>query len=185
MGIIEIVLIGIGLSMDASAVSMSNGLAHRRMKLGGALKISAFFGAFQGFMPIFGYLAGSVFSSFIRRIAPWLSLILLGFVGGKMIYESTTCCQSKPPVLSTKQLFIQAVATSIDALAVGVSCAALGVNILVASILIAVITFIMSFISVHIGKKCGDFFASKAEILGGLILIGIGIKLFIEGLFFC
>lgn len=187
MNILEILFIGIGLSMDAAAVSMSNGMCIRRIRLRHAAATAFAFGVFQGIMPLIGYFAGSLFAEQIGAIDHWLALILLGFIGGKMIYESLTADHESCPVdrrLTFRLLFVQAIATSIDALAVGVSFAALTVNILLASSLIAVTTFVLSFASVYIGKRFGTILNKKAEIVGGLILVLIGVKTFVEHTFF-
>ena len=169
MGYFEIILIGIGLSMDAVAVSMTNGMCLKQMHVKHAFVTALAFGLFQGIMPLIGYFAGSVFAEKVNAIDHWLALILLGFIGGKMVYEAVksdedhTVCK----VLTFRLLLVQAIATSIDALAVGVSFAALTVNI----------------IAVYIGKKFGDLLKQKAEIVGGIILILIGLKIFVEHMF--
>lgn len=181
MGIVEIILIGIGLSMDASCVSMSNGMCYK-LKLKMALCVGAMFGIFQGIMPIIGYYAGSIFSNTITAYDHWIALILLSIIGGKMIYDGIKSdhdaeCLTK---LTFKALTIQAVATSIDALAVGVSFAALDVNIYWASLVIAVSTFVLSVVAVFVGNKIGTKLNRKAEIFGGVILVLIGLKILIE-----
>lgn len=198
MGILDILLTGVGLSMDAAAVSMTNGMNEPKMKLPKILLIALFYGVAQGLMPLIGYYAGSLFAEFVAKIAPWIALVLLGFIGGKMIFE-TICAfekekngeeaeDAKP--LSIGALAAQAIATAIDALAVGVSLVALDksgaltVNIFVAASMIAATTFVISLISVFIGKKFGELLSDKAELIGGLILVAIGLKIFIEGVFF-
>ncbi len=191
MTIFEIILLGIALSMDAAAVSMTNGLVEPKMKVKKVLLIATFFGLFQGFMPLIGYYAGSIFSNFVSTIAPYLALVLLGFIGGKMIYEAVKKNKDEEDVknLTIKNLFVQAIATSIDALAVGISFIALDasntlpLNIFQCCAIIVAATFIISFIAVFIGKKFGDIFNNKAQLIGGLILVGIGIKIFIDGVF--
>lgn len=196
MGIIEILLTGVGLSMDAAAVSMTNGMNEPKMKLPKILLIALFYGVAQGVMPLIGYYAGSLFATAVAKIAPWLALVLLGFIGGKMIFEAI--CELKKngeqpkeaKPLSLGSLAVQALATSIDALAVGISLVALdksgalAVNIFVAVSMIAASTFIISLLSVFIGKKFGELLSDKAELVGGLILVAIGLKIFIEGIFF-
>ena len=185
MGYFEIILIGIGLSMDAVAVSMTNGMCLKQMHVKHAFVTALAFGLFQGIMPLIGYFAGSVFAEKVNAIDHWLALILLGFIGGKMVYEAVksdedhTVCK----VLTFRLLLVQAIATSIDALAVGVSFAALTVNIISSVCIIAATTFILSFIAVYIGKKFGDLLKQKAEIVGGIILILIGLKIFVEHMF--
>lgn len=177
MGIIEILLIGIGLSMDAVAVSMSNGMCFKTMSRSKELAMPVFFGVFQGLMPFLGFYAGSLFENVISKYAGIVILLILGVIGGKMIWdgvkkEEEVVCS----VLSIKLLFFQAIATSIDAFAVGVGFSAMNVHILPAVSIIGVTTFVCSLIAVFIGKKFGDFLGKKAEILGGVILILIGIK---------
>jgi putative Mn2+ efflux pump MntP len=147
---------------------------------------AAAFGLFQAFMPILGFFIGSVFSDAISSLDHWIALILLSFIGGKMIIEAVKelkypeACLTSSKYLTPKTLIVQAIATSIDALAVGVGFAVMKVDILSAALSIGIITFINSIIGSHLGKKFGELFKQKAEILGGLILIGIGIKIFIE-----
>lgn len=195
MLIVEMVLLGVALSMDASAVSMGDGLNEPKMSVKKVLLIALFFGVFQGCMPIVGYFAGVGFSSFISKIAPWVALILLGFLGGNMVYEAIKGDdEDDDKSLNLKTLFLQAIATSIDALAVGVTFVALGMqfhnissinyNLWFSVLVIGVSTFIISVISVYIGKKFGMLLSNKATLLGGLILIGIGLKIFIQGIFF-
>jgi putative Mn2+ efflux pump MntP len=131
-------------------------------------------------MPLLGAFAGEVFSRYTNgRLDNWIVLIVLGYVGAKMIADSFTCNEKSPPKLTAGAVLIQAVVTSIDALAAGVSLALMKLNVLAASVIIGVITFICCFIGVYIGAKCGDKLASKAGAVGGLLLIGIGIKSFI------
>ena len=199
MGIIDVILIGIGLSMDAVAVSVSNGIADSKMKWRKILLIAGAFGIFQGIMPFLGYLLGSVFARFISMIAPYLAFALLGFIGGKMIIEAIR--DMKNPDKETLEeegkakekltigiLLIQAVATSIDAFAVGVnmacyeSCGNMSIAVWLACIIIACITFILCTVAVLVGKKTGDVFSDKATLVGGIILVVIGIKMLIEGI---
>ena len=199
MGIIDVILIGIGLSMDAVAVSVSNGIADSKMKWRKILLIAGAFGIFQGIMPFLGYLLGSVFARFISMIAPYLAFALLGFIGGKMIIEAIR--DMKNPNKETLEeegkakekltigiLLIQAIATSIDAFAVGVnmacyeSCGNMSIAVWLACIIIACITFILCTVAVLVGKKTGDVFSDKATLVGGIILVVIGIKMLIEGI---
>lgn len=184
MSIIEILLIGIGLSMDAVAVSMTNGMCYR-LKLRQVFAIALSFGIFQGVMPLIGYFAGSLFAQQISAFDHWIALILLALIGGKMIWDGAhhdSACPVKP--FSLSMLMMQAVATSIDALAVGVSFAAARTNILLAVSLIAATTFVLSLIAVKLGARIGDKLNSKAEIFGGTILVLIGIKIFVEHVWF-
>ena len=186
MGIIEIIILSIGLAMDATAVSMTNGMNDTQIKIKKIVLIGLTFGIFQAIMPLIGYLFGTLFVEFVEQIDHWIALALLGFLGFQMLREglSKKDDEEKVKELGIKMLFIQGVATSIDALAVGISFASLGVNIVYAVLSIGVITTMLSIIGVLIGKKFGDLLNNKASILGGIILISIGIKIFIEHMFF-
>ncbi len=180
----DILLIGIGLSMDAAAVAMSNGICMDKPKFKTSLLIALFFGLFQGLMPLIGYFAGSTFSGFISNIDHWVAFGLLLVIGGKMVIDSFKDEEHVCSFITIRLLLVQAIATSIDALAVGVGFAVTEVNILSAVSVIALTTFCISLASVYIGKKFGSFLESKAELLGGVILVGIGSKILIEHLFF-
>lgn len=185
MGITTLFLLAVGLSMDAFAVSITNGLCTKNISKKQTLQVGLAFGLAQGVMPILGYLAGQTFSNAISSLDHWIALIFLGAIGGKMVIEALKGMKepescSVQGTLTLKMLILQAIATSIDALAVGVSFAVMNVNIWVASSFIACITFIFGIIGVIIGKKSGIFLKSKAEIAGGVILILIGIKIFVE-----
>lgn len=184
MSILSIILIAIGLSMDAFAVSMSIGInTKEENKLKMALKSGIFFGGFQAIMPLIGWLLGVKFAYYIEKIDHWVAFLLLAFIGGKMLYEAFHNEEENDiKEYSNKEFFILAIATSIDALAVGVSFALLSVNIVYAVSIIGVTTMILSIVAVFIGKVLGSVFKSKAEILGGLILVGIGIKILVEHL---
>lgn len=194
MGILEVLLTGVGLSMDAAAVSMTNGLNEPKMRIWKVLLIALFFGIFQGVMPLIGYFAGTLFAEAVASVAPYVAFVLLGFIGGRMIYEALKKKQEEEEPadknLSVSALTVQAIATSIDALAVGISLLALSesgalkINIFAACALIAACTFIISLAAVFIGKKFGAVLADKAELIGGIILVAIGLKIFIEGVFF-
>ena len=180
--------------MDAFAVSIGNGLSMKKQNPKAAFAIAFSFGLFQALMPTLGYFLGSAFEDVIRQFDHYIALIFLGFIGGKMIFDGIKelIADKKGEAeeiqefhLSLGKLLIQAVATSIDALIVGVSFAALpDVNIWTAVLLIGVVTFAISLIGVFSGKKFGQLLGSKAEIFGGLILVGIGLKVFIEHVFF-
>lgn len=194
MGIIELFLIAVGLSMDAFAVSVGNGLSMKKSSPKAALAIAFSFGLFQALMPTAGYFLGSAFEDVIKEFDHFIALIFLGFIGGKMIYDGIkelragkkgAKTEEKAFKLSFGILIIQAVATSIDALIVGVSFAALpDVNIWAAVVIIGITTFVLSLIGVFFGKKFGQLIGSRAVILGGIILAAIGIKIFIEHIFF-
>jgi putative Mn2+ efflux pump MntP len=181
--IITIFLIAVGLAMDAFAVSIGNGIILKEVKIKDALKTGAFFGGFQALMPVIGWLCGMAFSQYITTIDHWIAFGLLVFIGGNMIKESFSSedeGQDKKDPNNLKVLLVMAIATSIDALAVGVSFAMVGTHITIPAIMIGVITFIISFIGVFIGKRVGEVFEKKAELFGGIILIGIGIKILLE-----
>ncbi|MGI5960126.1 MAG: manganese efflux pump MntP family protein [Massiliimalia sp.] len=177
MGMLEVVLIGVGLSMDAFAVTVSNSMCCKDLNKKNAMSMPLMFGLFQGLMPVLGYFLGSLFATFIDRYAGIITLLVLGFIGGNMVRESfgeEEECKLK--TLSLPTLLLQAVATSIDAFAVGVSFCALKAPIFSSAGIIAVTTFVCSTIAVIVGKKCGEFLGKRAELCGGLILIFIGIK---------
>jgi len=185
MDVLEILLIGIGLSMDAAAVSMSNGMVYRDLKNSHYLAMILAFGFFQGLMPVLGFWAGSAVSAFIQRIDHWIALILLGYLGGRMLWDAYD--QWKDPQLSCpvesfsyQRLLVQAVATSIDALAVGITLAALSVNILAAAAFIGVVTFVCCLAGVYLGCRFGMLLQSWAGFFGGGILVAIGLKIFLE-----
>lgn len=179
-----LLLIALGLSADATAVALCSGSLIRHLKLNKALKIAYFFGGFQGLMTLLGWLIGTSIIDLIRAIDHWIAFGLLTLVGCKMIREAldhSNPDQSVDP-LDTKTLTTLAIATSLDALAVGISFATLEINILQGSLLIGGITFGLALIAVFVGHRFGGMFGKKIEILGGLILIGIGIKILFEHL---
>jgi len=186
MGIVELFLIAVGLSMDAFAVSICKGLNMRKLNYKHTFIIAAFFGGFQGLMPLIGWILGKQFEQYITDFDHWIAFILLGFIGGQMIYESLKKDNEKCDIdenLDIKGLFILAIATSIDALAVGITLALIpNTNILTSITLIGIITFVLSIIGVFIGNKFGARFKSKAEFAGGLILILIGTKILFQHL---
>ena len=182
MGIFDIIMIGIGLSMDAFAVAATNGIT-MKPNFKKALLIALAFGVFQAVMPLIGFFAGSLFGEIVEKYDHWIALVLLAIIGGKMIADFFEKDEEKSQSnLTFGILMMQAVATSIDALAVGVSFAGLTFSIFVAVGIIGAITFTLSLIAVYLGQSCGKFLADKANLVGGLILIGIGIKIFLEGI---
>lgn len=186
MTYLDILFIGIGLSLDAFAVSTSNGLVGKP-KVRGAIAIALAFGVAQGVMPLIGYFFGSLFADFLSKWTHWIALALLTFFGVKMIWEA--CSRKEKEVDDASKLtfgviLIQAIATSIDALSVGLSLVGMPLNIYISVSIIACTTFLLSLIGVFIGKKFGNLFNKKAEIAGGIILIAIGIKIFVEAMFF-
>lgn len=185
MGIIELILVGLGLSMDAFAVAVCKGLNMKKINGKHALMIALTFGFFQGFMPFLGFLLGTSFEQYITSIDHWVAFILLGFIGLNMIKESfdkEEVCVACENALDLKELLMMGIATSIDALAVGITFAFLKVNIFQAVLCIGIITFILSLIGVAIGNMFGSRFKNKAEFLGGCILILIGLKILLEHL---
>lgn len=183
MGIIEILLIGVGLSMDAFAVSICKGLSVGKMKLRYALIAGLYFGGFQALMPTIGYLLGSQFESLIASVDHWIAFILLALIGANMIREALDDGEDeKNDSFSFKVMFPLAVATSIDALAVGITFAFLGVSIVAAAAVIGCTTFVISAAGVKIGNVFGTRYKKKAEILGGIILILLGIEILLEHL---
>ncbi len=188
MSFSELFLIAIGLSMDAFAVSISNGMAICNLRLKDALKFGFFFGLFQAFMPLIGFLAGHLFSSYIINLDHWVAFILLAYIGGKMILdvirgEDKEVCGST----QIRVLLVLAIATSIDALAAGVTFAFLPtmcMNIWGCVGVIGVTTFLLSTFGALIGKRAGDALGSRAQVVGGIILVAMGCKILIEHLFF-
>lgn len=184
--IITSLFLGIGLAMDACAVSMANGLKETNMKFKKTLFIALIFGLFQGAMPLMGYLVGSQILTRIEWIIPWAALGILGYLGGKMIYDGIKGEEdSDEKSLTLKVIFIQAIATSIDALSVGFTISDYTlVEALVCVGCVAIITFIICVGAVYIGRKFGTKLGNKAILIGGIILIAIGIEIFISGMFF-
>lgn len=184
MNSITLLLIAFGLSMDAFAVSISNGITIQHQRANHALKIGIFFGSFQALMPLIGWSAGLSLRELISGVDHWIAFGLLTIIGGKMIYESKKMDGQEKEVkpLDFPTLLLLSVATSIDALAVGISFALLDISIVMPILVIGAVTFVLSFFGVMMGSKIGHFFEKKIEILGGLILIGIGIKILIEHL---
>lgn len=182
MTLIELVLIAIGLSMDAFAVAICKGLAMPKISYKQATLIAVFFGGFQGLMPLIGWALGTGFEKYVTPIDHWVAFILLAFIGGKMIVEAIRGEEEDCNCFSIKELFVLAIATSIDALAVGITFAFLRVNILTSVSLIGIITFALSFVGVMIGHFFGARFKKIAELSGGVILILIGLKILLEHL---
>lgn len=181
--IIQAVMLGFALAMDAFSVSVSDGILLGKIKLKNAAKIALFFGFFQFLMPVLGYLAGTTFSGIIEAYDHWVAFALLGIIGAKMLFEAFGDKDEDEPKtnpLCLKTLLILAIATSIDALAVGVTFATINTPVLISSAIIGVVTFFISLSGVYLGGKCGDIFGNKAEIAGGVILILIGAKILIE-----
>ena len=176
-----ILILAVALAMDSVAVSIAMGSKHQKLLLPKILFIAMVFGFFQGIMPLAGYFIGISFSSYVQAYDHWIAFILLVGLGGKMLYEAyKNEFDEEVTDLSNKTLVTLAIATSIDAMAVGVTFAFLQTDIYTASGIIAVVTFILCLGAVYIGKKLGSILESKAEMLGGIILIGLGCKILLE-----
>ena len=190
MGFLELFLIGVGLSMDAFAVAICQGLSMTKIKWGHALTVGLYFGGFQALMPLLGWVLGSQFSGYIQQYDHWVAFILLLLIGGNMIREAFSGEEDEAEDAAAgggpdhKKLFLMAIATSIDALAVGVTFAFLRVEIGPAVSCIGVITFLLSAAGVYIGGAFGDRFQGKAELAGGVILVLMGSKILLEHLGF-
>ncbi len=195
MGILELFIIAVGLSMDAFAVAVCKGLSMKKMSYKNAVIIGCFFGGFQALMPLIGYILGTQFKDYITSIDHWIAFILLSIIGINMIRESrdtkckpcgaageAACDITDQYSFSFKNMTVLSLATSIDALAIGVTLAFLQVNIIPAVSMIGIITFCFSFLGVKIGNAFGAKFESKAELAGGIILIGMGIKILLDHL---
>ncbi len=186
MGFIELLLIGIGLSMDAFSVAICKGLGMKKINTKHMYIIALFFGGFQAIMPLIGWLLGKQFESYITAVDHWIAFVLLLIIGGKMIIEvikggdddEKKDCDK----LDIKELFILAIATSIDALAVGITFAFLQVKIIPSITIIGVTTFAFSLAGVIIGNKFGSKYKNKATLAGGIILVLIGTKILLEHL---
>jgi len=189
MDIFALFILGIGLSMDSLALSITVGLRQSSEKLKTALKVAIIFALVQASTPILGWIAGIQFVSFIEDFDHWFAFVVLGFIGGHMVREflKTPTLEQDSPDLGKLSLFTligMGIATSIDALAVGVTFAFLSINIWLAIAFIGGCTFIISFVGYYIGHKMGGTFQRWAHLFGGVILIGLGIKILIEHLFF-
>ena len=184
--------LGVGLAMDAFAVSMSNGLKESKMRFSKVLLIAFMFGLFQGVMPLIGYLVGNSFVKYIEKFIPFIALALLSFLGIKMIIdfvkerkENNEQCNIVEQKLTFKVLIVQAIATSIDALSTGLAFSDYNIyDALIVVGLIAIITFVLCIIGVFIGKKFGTLIRCYATLIGGIILILIGLEIFITGIWF-
>ncbi len=188
MNFTDIFLIGIGLAMDAFAVSVCKGLCMKKINYRQAVIIALFFGGFQALMPLTGFFLGTFFEKYITAVDHWIAFALLLYIGGKMLWDTLSSDDEEIvcPVdnrLNFKELFIMAVATSIDALAVGITFSFYkNTNIFANISIIGITTYIIAFAGVVIGNKFGTRFKKKAEISGGVILILIGLKILLEGL---
>ena len=187
MGLIELILLAIGLSMDAFAVSICKGLAMQKTTIKHGAICGAWFGGFQALMPLIGFFLGSFFADAIKSVDHWIAFGLLAFIGINMLREALSkecdCGEEDNGDLGFKTMLVMAIATSIDALAVGISLAMAGnVNIFTAVLLIGIVTFWFSFAGVKIGNLFGSRFEKKAELAGGVILVLLGVKILLEHL---
>ena len=187
MGLGELLLLAVGLSMDAFAVSVCKGLAMKKATLKAELTCGMWFGGFQAMMPTIGFFLGTLFADAIKAVDHWVAFILLAIIGANMLKEAFSkeedCGCGENADMSVKTMFVMAVATSIDALAVGISLAMAGnVNILMAALLIGICTFSLSAVGVKIGNVFGSRYEKKAQVAGGIILILLGLKILLEHL---
>ena len=188
MGIVELLLLAVGLSMDAFAVSVCKGLGMKKVSLKAQCTCGVWFGGFQALMPLVGFLLGTLFAAAIQAVDHWIAFALLALIGVNMLREALEkhdcdCCKESSADLSVKTMFVMAIATSIDALAVGISLAMAGnVNIVLAVVLIGVTTFLLSALGVKIGNIFGTRFEKKAQCAGGVILVLLGVKILLEHL---
>jgi putative Mn2+ efflux pump MntP len=181
-GFLSIFIIALGLSADCFAVALSSSICKRTLPLWQGGRVGVFFGVFQTAMTLLGWWAGSYILTYIESFDHWLAFGLLAFVGGKMIWESIHEKEDRTDITKWRYLLLLAVATSLDALAVGISFAFLHVNLAIASITIGVVALVITFIGFVAGKKIGELAGKRAEIIGGVILIGIGIQILLEHL---
>ena len=185
--LLTLLFIGVGLAMDAFAVSVCKGLSMRKVNKKQCFVIALFFGGFQAIMPLLGWLLGMQFESYITQIDHWIAFVLLVFIGGKMIKEAlqkeeVVEVKEMDPPLDLKEMLLLAIATSIDALAVGITFAFLQVPIGEAITIIGLETFVISIVGVYVGNFFGNRYKKKAELVGGIILVLIGVKILLEHL---
>ena len=191
MGLVELFILAVGLSMDAFAVSICKGLGVKKVGVRECCIVGVWFGGFQALMPLLGYLLGSQFKDYITSVDHWIAFVLLGFIGGSMLWEAAqdirrtrregaVCPAGRQ--FGPKMMMMQALATSIDALAVGVSFAALSVNIWQAAGFICCVTFACCLVGHALGRRFGFLLGARAQLCGGLILVAIGTKILIEHL---
>ena len=182
MDFVTVILIAIGLSMDALAVAIAKGISISKNRRKSALLIASLFGGFQALMPVIGWLAGLGLRDIIMGIDHWIAFGLLGFIGAKMIYDSTKSEDGKDENITMVVALTLAIATSIDALMVGLSFAFLETSILIPILIIGTVTFALSFVGFIFGSRMGSIFGKRIKILGGLILILIGVRILLEHL---
>ena len=182
MGITELFIIAVGLSMDAFAVSICKGLSVCKVRPKNALAVALWFGGFQALMPVLGYFLGVSFADFVSTVDHWIAFILLGIIGGKMLIESfdkDESCEVNPD-FTFRTMLAMAIVTSIDALAVGVSFAFLKVNIWLSVLFIGITTGLLSAVGIYLGNVFGSRYKAKAEFVGGFILVAMGLKILLE-----
>lgn len=178
---LQIFVIGVSLALDAFSVSVAGGIKTQHARMKDALKVAAFFGIFQGVMPLIGWAIGAVFRDYVTDYANWIAFILLTILGLKMIYEALKDEEgSSTNILNTKTLVLLSIATSIDALVVGVTLSLLSLPLLLSALVITVVTFVLCLAGFLFGKRLGSFFEGKVEVIGGVALIAIGIKLLLS-----
>ena len=183
MGIMELLLIAVSMSMDAFAVSICKGLSVRRVEPKHALSVGLWFGGFQGLMPVIGFALTALFAGYIEAVSCYIAFVLLAFIGGNMIREALSKEEEEvDDSFAFRTMLTLAIATSIDALAVGVTLRLQGANILLAAPMIAVTTGLLSPIGLRVGNVFGAKYKNKAELAGGLVLVGLGVKFLMEGL---
>ena len=183
MGFFELLLIAVSMSMDAFAVSICKGLSVRRVEKKHALSVGLWFGGFQGMMPVIGFALTALFAGYIEAVSSYIAFVLLLFIGGNMIREALSREEEEvDDSFAFRTMLTLAIATSIDALAVGVTLRLQGANILLAAPLIAVTTVVLSPVGLRVGNVFGARYKSKAELVGGLVLVGLGVKFLLEGL---
>lgn len=182
MGLAELLILAIGLSMDAFAVSICKGLSIGKINIKHMFIAGLWFGGFQALMPLIGYILGSMFADKVTKYAHWIAFILLLFIGGNMVKEALGDEEEVDASMKPKEMLLLSIATSIDALAVGVSFAFLKVNIIAAVSFIGVVTFVFSGVGIGIGSIFGAKYKSKAELAGGIVLILLGLKILLQGL---
>ncbi len=182
MGAKELLIIAVGLSMDALAVAVCKGASMKKSCLKNEITVGLWFGVFQALMPIIGYYLGCSFCEYIKEFDHWVAFALLSLIGFNMIKESFSPFEEYKPDVSFKTMLVMAIATSIDALAVGITFALVGCSIFVSSAVIGIITFILSLVGVRLGRLFGKKFKSKAELAGGIILILMAVKILLEHL---
>mgnify|MGYP001518811725 FL=1 len=182
MSLWELLVIAVGLSMDAFAVSVCKGLSVQKVKPKHYLIVAAYFGGFQALMPLLGYLLGVRFEAMVANVDHWIAFVLLGLIGANMVRESRAGEEKLDDSFTVSTMLLLAIATSIDALAIGITFAFLGVNIVEAIILIGITTGIISGVGLKIGNVFGSRYKSKAEMAGGIVLILMGIKILVQHL---